>query len=93
MANSFWVRELLDAAPFPTLTASLREVEGLAALPLAEIERQLLTIANDPDRSTWNLANSLDMTGRDPHPLLQRAWDAYPWPKALNEDDEQSSTE
>lgn len=87
LANTYWVREMLDTAPFPTLTASLREVEELAALPLEEIERQLLHIANDPDRSTWNLANSLNMSDVDHHPILQHAWDAYPWPNALNDDE------
>lgn len=86
LANSIWMREMLDTAPFPTLTASLREIEALAALPLEEIERQLLAIVDDPDRSTWNLANSLDTSQTDHHPLLQRAWDAYPWPKALEDD-------
>lgn len=93
LANSLWMREMLDTAPFPTLTASIREIEALSALPLDEIERQLLAVANDADRSTWNLANSLDTSHSDHHPLLQRAWDSYPWPRRLSNDDEDHPSE
>ena len=88
MANAPWTRDLLDDAPFPTLTASLRDIEFLAGLPLEEVEKQLVLIANDPDRSTWNLGNALDAAKGTVSPVLQRAWDSYPWPEVLDEDDE-----
>ncbi len=88
MANSPLVRDLLNEAPFPTLTASLREIEFLAGLPLDEVERQLVHIANDPERSTWSLSNALDKASGTRSPVLQRAWDAYPWPEDLDSDDE-----
>lgn len=86
LANSPWFREMANQTPFPTLTVSLRDIESLAALPVAEVERQLADIANNPDRSTWALSNALDLDkARDAeNTLLQRAWDSYPWPEARN---------
>lgn len=80
LANSGWMRDRLKPTPFPTLIASLRDLERLTALPLDQVESQLLAIANDPERSTWNLANSLQGIPVGPNPVLQRAWDIYPWP-------------
>lgn len=83
LANSPWTRDLLTATPFPTLTASLRDIEFLAGLPLDEVELQLVQIANDPERSTWSLGNALDKARGSRSSVLQRAWEAYPWPEAL----------
>lgn len=89
LANSPLVREMLTEVPFPTLTASLRDIEFLVTLPLNEVERQLVAIANDRERSTWNLGNSLDASARSKrNVILQDAWEAYPWPKALNVEQE-----
>lgn len=88
LANSPWTRHLLNETPFPTLTASVRDIEFLAGLPLDEVEGQLVRIANDPDRSTWSLGNALDKAAGTRSPVLQRAWDSYPWPEALDEDEE-----
>lgn len=87
LANSHWTRDLLSDARFPTLTASLRDIELLAGLPLHEVEEQLVRIANDPDRSTWSLSTALDKATGTRSPVLQRAWDAYPWPEAPHEGD------
>lgn len=86
LANSHWVRDLLNHAPMPTLVASLSEIEDLTVLPAHEIEAQLLAIVNDPDRSTWNLGNAIDDRDCDHNPILQRAWDAYPWPTDLDDE-------
>lgn len=89
LANSPWMRDrMAHEAPFPTLTASLRDIEFLSGLPLEEVERQLVNIANDPERSTWHLGNALDKASGGRSPVLQRAWDAYPWPEALEREDE-----
>jgi len=73
------VRSHLEPASFPTLTVSLRELEHFAEFTTDELERQLTFIANDPERSTWDLDNALDLslTYRR-NPILQAAWDAYP---------------
>jgi hypothetical protein len=79
LANSHLVRSHLTAATFPTLTVSLRELEHFVEFTPEELERQLTFIVNDPERSTWDLANSLDFsTAYRRNPILQAAWEAYP---------------
>ena len=85
LSNTEWAREMLNEAPMPTLTASLSEVEDLVVLSAEEIESQLLAIVNDPDRSTWSLGNALDHKDNKANPILQAAWDAYPWPRREGE--------
>lgn len=73
------MRDLTTPPPFPTLVASVRELENLVSRPVEAVERQLVEIANDPDRSTWNLGTAL----REPaapgrNTLLDEAWAAYP---------------
>jgi hypothetical protein len=85
LSNSYWVRDMLDEAPLPTMAASLSEMEDLASLPADEIERQLLSIIDDPDRSSWGLGNALDISQVDYHPVLRRAFDAYPLPTNLDD--------
>lgn len=80
LANSDWMRQRLDPTPIPTLVASLRDIEQLAGLPLHHVETQLTAIANDPERSTWTLDTALnDAPDQGRSPVLQRAWDSYPW--------------
>lgn len=80
LANSGWMRDLLNEAPFPTLTASLREIEQLSGLSLHQVEEQLIRIANDANHSTWSLGTALkDVPGHRRSPVLERAWQAYPW--------------
>lgn len=82
LGNSPWFRELVDSPPtFPVLVASLRDIEQLCRLDRWELERQLTTIAHDPERSTWNLSTALaqGLKMRD-NKILRRAWNAYPWP-------------
>ena len=84
LGNSSWFRELIAEPPsFPTLVASLREIEHLAELELSDVEEQLTVIANDPEKSTWSLSTAID-TGlkvRD-NTVLRRAWNSYPWPES-----------
>ena len=86
LGNSPWFRDLVTTPPpFPTLTASLRDVEHLAQLELADVERQLTTSAGDPERSTWNLGVALDGDlGTRDNSVLRRGWNSYPWPKPLD---------
>lgn len=86
LANSPWMRENLNRAPFPTIVASLRDVEHLCCLPLDGIEKQLVEIANDAERSTWNLGNALkDVPEEARNTVLDAAWEAYPWPEDPDE--------
>jgi hypothetical protein len=79
LANSAWMRELLRPAPFPTLVASLRDVEHLMALPIEEIAAQLVSIVSDPEKSTFNLSLALDLAKGIQNPVLEGAWNEYPW--------------
>lgn len=84
LANSPWVRDHLDPLPFPTLTASMRDLENMVRLDSTTLAESLLSIANDPDLSTWYLTQSLaELNGAEwgpESPILTSAWDAYPWP-------------
>ena len=90
LANSTWMRDRVAPSPIPTIVASLRDIEHLAGLPLHQVEAQLVAIANDPERSTWNLSTALkDNPEQGRSPVLQRAWDNYPW---LEEEPDTTST-
>ncbi len=79
LSNSPWMRDLTISSPFPTLVASLREIEKLVTLSVEEVARQLTKITSDPSRSTWNLGNALqDAAFPRRNPLLEEAWAAYP---------------
>lgn len=80
LANSGWMRELIKEAPFPTLTASLRVVEHLCGLSLDALETDLTRIVVDPERSTWNLGVAISKEHQGISPVLENAWEAYPWP-------------
>ena len=78
LANSNPARDLTDDPPFPTLVASLRDIEMLVTLTPDELEQHLTAIANDPERSTWQLGIALKGVKRGHrNPVLQHAWDTY----------------
>lgn len=86
LANSPMMRDLLDTAPFPTMVASLRDIEFVAALHLREVEEQLVQIAHDLERSTWSLGNALDVpTEGRRSSVLEAAWQSLPWPDLLKD--------
>lgn len=83
LANSQWVRQHLRETTFPTLVASMRDLEHLVSLPAEAIEEHLLEIANDEERSTWDLSTALrdippGVMGRNR--ILDEAWNTYPMP-------------
>lgn len=81
LANTPMVRSLLPKADLPVLTASLRDLEHAVDLGASQIETQILAIVNDPERFTWQLGVALGGARPERHnPLLERAWDSYPWP-------------
>lgn len=78
LANSHPARDLIDVPAFPTLVASLRDIEMLVTLPPDELESHLIAIANDPERSTWQLGVALKDVKRESRNLvLERAWNTY----------------
>ena len=72
------MRQMVSAAGFPTLVASTREIERLVTMPVAEIERQLVAVTADPERSTWSLGSALKDDPAPRNPILEQAWSAYP---------------
>lgn len=95
LANSDWVRDLLNDAPIPTLIASLRDLETLVTLQASDVSEQLLRIANDPEHKTWFLQTALVETGtvQGDNPLLQTAFDNYPWPPFADSNKAEGPTE
>ena len=80
LANSTPARDLVPTTRFPTITASLRDIEMLVTLPADKIEDHLSEILHDPERSTWQLGLALrDVARPNKNPLLDRGWQSY-WP-------------
>ncbi len=79
MVNSPWMRERIVQPQFPTLVASLRDLEHLMSLPPHTLGERLLAIVSDPDRSTWSLGNALGPRVDARNPILDAAWESYPW--------------
>lgn len=78
LANSEPARRLIGDSTFPTLVASLRDIEMLVTLRTDEVEEHLTAIANDPKRSTWDLG--LALKGVKPehkNRILEDAWTNY----------------
>ena len=88
LVNSPWMRERILQPEFPTLVASLRDLEHVMSLPPETIEERLLDIVSDPDRSTWSLDTALGANVGARNPILDAAWESYPW--LVESDDEQS---
>ena len=81
LANSTWTRDLLHTPKLPILVASLREVEYMVSLDPSAVALQLKKIVADIDLSTWALHDALrGLPQVNDNPVLQAAWDAYPWP-------------
>lgn len=78
LANSHPARQLIDTPNFPTIVASLRDIEMLVTLPADQLEHHLTAIANDPERSTWQLGLALkDVQRGTRNPIHERAWKSY----------------
>lgn len=85
LSNSNFMRQLAPVASFPTLVASVREIEKLVTMPLAEIERQLVAVTGVPERSSWSLGSALKDDVNRRNPILEEAWAAYPLPHGLHD--------
>lgn len=78
LANSGPARDLIESPRFPTIVASLRDVEMLVTLPPEALGEHLTAIANDSERSTWQLGLALrDVERGHRNPILERAWATY----------------
>jgi hypothetical protein len=73
---------LLPAARTPVTVADAAEIEVLVTITDTSPGRLLLERAADDVRSTWSLDTALDGHARSRNPILDEAWNSYPWASA-----------
>ena len=79
-ANSKMVREILNEPPIPTMVCSIRDLEHYCSLAMSSDGAGLLTdILDDEEKRTWGLGNALPSARGIRNPILDAAWDKYPW--------------
>ena len=66
----------------PVTVADAAEIENLATVTGISTGRLLLDRAADNVRSTWSLDTAFEGRARDRNPVLDQAWDSYPWASA-----------
>jgi hypothetical protein len=66
----------------PADLADASEIENLATITCISPGRLLLDRAADDVRSTWSLDTAFEGRARDRNPVLDEAWDSYPWASA-----------
>lgn len=82
-ANSPFLSKFLPDPTLPTTVASARAIERLVDVVSAHGGPQpLIDIITDQDRRTWNLENALQSIDAPKNPILDAAWDRYPFPQA-----------
>jgi hypothetical protein len=82
LANSFG-RALLPESEVPTMVVSVREIEALVAIGQRRSPSAILleVMAKDDQRMYWELKTALASYSQpdDRNPLLQDAWQRYPF--------------
>jgi hypothetical protein len=78
-ANAPFQRQHMPATAIPILMAGASELEGIVTVTDTLPSRLLREIAADPERSTWALQPALTGHEHTTNPILQSAWDSYPW--------------
>jgi hypothetical protein len=71
--------DLLPAARTPVTVADAAEIEVLVTITDTPPGRLLLDRAADTVRSTWSLDTALQDHARGRNPILDEAWNSYPW--------------
>lgn len=85
LGNSEGAKQRLEGVAIPTMTASLRELERLVTISPADIEKRLVEVVSDEERSTWMLSQALnDVAHGKQNQVLSRAWDSY-WPDGMGD--------
>ena len=80
-ANSPFIAEFLPEPTIPTSVASVRALERLVdVLRTVGGPDPLLKVLDDPDRRMWNLENALPEIEMTKNPLLDAAWNRFPFP-------------
>lgn len=63
----------------PVVLASSRELEHLVCVTEAAVDEVLIDLVNDPERAGWNLGTAIARHRPGRNPILDRAWDTYPF--------------
>ena len=74
--------DLFPATRTPVTVADAAEIENLATVTGISPGRLLLDRAADDVRSTWSLDTAFEGRTRERNPVLDEAWDSYPWASA-----------
>ena len=74
--------DLRPAARTPVTVADTAEIEVLVTITGTPPGRLLLERAADDVRSTWPLDTALNGHARSRNPILDEAWNSYPWASA-----------
>jgi hypothetical protein len=82
-ANTPFVGKFLPAPAIPTTVASMRAIEHLVDVVMALGSPQpLIDIIADDERRSWNLENALPSIDVPKNPILNEAWERYPFPES-----------
>ena len=81
MANAPF--NLLPAARTPVTVADAAEIEVMVTITGTSPGSILLDRAADEVRSTWSLDTALNGHARSRNPILDEAWNSYPWASAV----------
>lgn len=80
-ANSPFMTKLVSVPAIPTTITSARGIERLVdVISALRSPQPLIDILTDPDRRTWNLENALPDIEVVKNPILDNAWQQYPFP-------------
>jgi len=82
LANAPFLHDLLPATRTPVTVADAAEIESLVTIADMPPSQLLLELAADTERSTWSLGTSLHGHARSRNPILDEAWNSYPWASA-----------
>ncbi|MER8188157.1 hypothetical protein [Kitasatospora sp. NPDC094015] len=72
----------LPAPALFTTVINAQEIEHLVTLTSTSAADVLLARASDPDRSAWDIGTVLHQHQASANPILEAAWDLYPWSTA-----------
>lgn len=69
----------------PIVLACSRELEHLVCVSDASVDDVLVALVNDPERMGWNLGSAIARHHPGRNPILEDAWEAYPFKDADDE--------
>ncbi|MCW2943238.1 MAG: hypothetical protein JWN00_6223, partial [Actinomycetia bacterium] len=79
LANATFYRERMPATRTPICVVDASEIEDLVTVTDISVSRFLQDWMDDPERSTWALHTTLQGHENQRNPILDAAWNTYPW--------------